>query len=430
MSESSQAVAQSSSWTSFIKSIASFNGDLSSLTAPPFILSSTSLCEFSQYWGEHPDLLVAASKINEDSIDSSATGASFTSDPTLLRVIAVTKYFISTLRSQYCSRNESMGSEKKPLNPFLGEVFVGKWISSDPTLGETILLSEQVSHHPPVTAYSIVNDTNNVLLEGYNGVRATISTTSINVKQYGHAILEYKDLNESFLITLPPLHIEGLINALPFVELDGTAYIQASNGYFVTVDFSGRGYFSGKKHTYKARIYRDQVSSASKENALVTIGGQWLEKSYITPGSSSPSSKADELFYDAMAVTPQHLTVKPIEEQHELESRRAWRTVAEAIKTSDYDKIHIEKSLIENAQRDLRKQEEESGARWETRWFDYVDYEKDIGPDPFVNLTNLSSLSIKNAPSGSLKNSKYDVGEAKHWRVNLDKWKAETEIKI
>lgn len=39
-------------WTSFLKSIASFSGDLSSLTAPPFILSPVSLVEFPSYWGE------------------------------------------------------------------------------------------------------------------------------------------------------------------------------------------------------------------------------------------------------------------------------------------------------------------------------------------------------------------------------------------
>ena len=42
-----------------MQSIASFNGDLSSLTAPPFILSTTSLVEFSSYWAEHPSLFVA-----------------------------------------------------------------------------------------------------------------------------------------------------------------------------------------------------------------------------------------------------------------------------------------------------------------------------------------------------------------------------------
>jgi hypothetical protein len=53
----------------------------------------------------------------------------------------VLKWFLSTLRQQYCSRNEKLGSEKKPLNPFLGELFLGQW---EDACGITHLVSEQV----------------------------------------------------------------------------------------------------------------------------------------------------------------------------------------------------------------------------------------------------------------------------------------------
>lgn len=109
------------------QSIASFNGDLSSLTAPPFILSSTSLVEYSAYWAEHPSLFVAPAQ---------------EPDPEK-RALAVLKWFLSTLHQQYCSRSEKLGSEKKPLNPFLGELFIGKW-NGDANVGDTSLISEQV----------------------------------------------------------------------------------------------------------------------------------------------------------------------------------------------------------------------------------------------------------------------------------------------
>lgn len=419
-------MASTASWSAFLKSIASFNGDLSSLTAPPFILSPTSLVEYSQYWGEHPDLLLEPNFIQGEETKDQAKATA------VHRMIAVTRWFISTLRSQYCLRNESMGSEKKPLNPFLGEVFVGKWedSSADHKLGETVLLSEQVSHHPPVTAYAIINEKNNTLLQGYNRVRATISATAINVKQYGHAILQYKDINETYLITLPPLHIEGLLTASPFVELEGESYIQSSNGYMAVIEYSGRGYFSGKKNTFKARIFEDKFASAHKENALATISGQWSAKSYMAKGSDKPSSK-DEVFYDAMARKPEGLKVKPISEQHELESRRAWQKVAAAIHKSNYDEIQQEKSLIENEQRDMRKQENASGNAWEVRWFDLKDL-ADVAPedDALVSLGNVANLSIYNVPSGTLRGSKKENEDAKHWRVNLDKWAAEKEISI
>jgi hypothetical protein len=59
------------------------------------------------------------------------------------RALAVLKWFLSTLHQQYCSRSEKLGSEKKPLNPFLGELFIGKW-ATDENTGETTLISEQV----------------------------------------------------------------------------------------------------------------------------------------------------------------------------------------------------------------------------------------------------------------------------------------------
>lgn len=382
--------------------------------------------EYSQYWGEHPDLLLAPTLIRGDSDKEEAEAMA------LKRIIAVTRWFILTLRSQYCSRNESMGSEKKPLNPFLGEVFVGAWKdeSEDKHLGDTILLSEQVSHHPPVTGYAILNDKNNVLLQGYNGIRASISTTLINVKQYGHALLELKDLEESYLITLPPLHIEGLITASPFVELEGTSYIQSSSGHIAVIEYSGRGYFSGKKNTFKARIYADKFASSTKENALVTISGQWLSKSYIAKGAVAPSSSG-EVFYDALSKSPEQLHVKPVEEQNQLESRKAWAKVAEAINAGNYDLIHEEKSTIENAQRELRKQEKDAGTQWDVRWFDHVDLkDAPAGTDPFVTLTSLANLSTENVPSGSLKGSKYETGDELHWRLNLGKWLEEKDIKI
>ena len=112
-------------WSAFLKSIASFSGDLSSLTAPPFILSSTSLVEFSSYWAEHPSIFIAPA---------------YEPDPQK-RALLVLKWFLSTLKQQYASRSEKFGNEKKPLNPFLGELFLGKWEDAS---GTTELVSEQV----------------------------------------------------------------------------------------------------------------------------------------------------------------------------------------------------------------------------------------------------------------------------------------------
>ena len=355
-------------------------------------------------------------------------------------MLAVVKYFISTLKSQYCSRNESMGTEKKPLNPFLGELFVGKWENKDhPEFGETVLLSEQVSHHPPITAYAVFNDKNDVKLQGYNQIKSSFSKSlMLSVKQYGHALLEIG--KESYLITLPPLHIEGILVASPFVELEGKSYIQSSSGLLCVVEYSGRGYFSGKKNSFKARIYRDSKDSKEKEKALYTISGQWSGTSKITKNNGKSKDESSTVFYDATRTPAEHLKVKPLEEQHSLESRKAWKDVAEAIKLGDFDLIGQKKTELEEKQRELRKDEEANGVSWQRRWFKDVDYspnpenavyvpEKD---DIFNKLTSQCHLSTKNVSSGTLVDEKDDKKDATslHWRFQRMLWDNEKEITL
>ena len=75
----------------------------------------------------------------------------------------------------------------RPLNPVLGEcvlfsvlkartnntqlrLFYGTWPSTS-----TTLLVEQVSHHPPITAYRIENKTKGLVLTGHNAQKTSFS---------------------------------------------------------------------------------------------------------------------------------------------------------------------------------------------------------------------------------------------------------------
>lgn len=128
----------------FLKSVATFRGDLTSLTAPPFLLAPRSIVEYSTYWSEHPRLLVSPAK----------------EECPKRRALLVLQWFLSTLKHQHASRDENGKRKKmKPLNPFLGEIFLGKWVDD---AGTTHLITEQVSHHPPATAYRIWNDAHGV----------------------------------------------------------------------------------------------------------------------------------------------------------------------------------------------------------------------------------------------------------------------------
>ncbi|CAG7851201.1 Protein KES1 [Serendipita indica DSM 11827] len=347
---------QKSGWASFVKSIASFSGDLYSMTAPPFILSPVSLTEFPAYWLERPELFAAIS----DGVDAED------------RALRVLKWFIATLKGQYTSRNEKMGSEKKPLNPVLGELFYGTWPDQNGR-GLTKLLVEQVSHHPPITAYHITNESRNLTLSGHNAQKTSFSSGAILVKQVGHAILTYappgKDV-EKYLITLPRLRIDGIWYGAPYIELTDNGYIQASTGYLSTIEYKGKGYFSGKAHSIKASF------AVNPTSPIVVVEGQWDTVTKVTSVKGSKHAKTGETFTDV--TTPkEEVTVAPIESQNEWETRKLWQNVANGIRSGDFEAASKDKTRIENEQRQRRKDEQAAGTPWQLKHFVHLDEDAD-----------------------------------------------------
>lgn len=364
--------------------LSSFNGDLSSMTAPPWIVGSVSLTEFSAYWSEMPKLLVAPAA--ED-------------DPQK-RAVLVLKWFLSTLKQQYASRNEKLGSEKKPINPFLGELFLGKW---EDEAGETHLVSEQVSHHPPVTAYSIWNDKYGVRLQGYNAQKASFRTT-INVKQVGHAILHLDRFNEDYLITLPSLHIEGLIKGAPYVELNKSSYIVSSSGYTARIDYSGAGWVSGSKNSLSAVVF-PHGKEKSKSSVLYTAEGSWTDKFIIKDANKKIVEE-----YNAKTEPKSQLRVADINDQDPSETRRAWQKVAAAIEKGDMNTTSVEKTKIEEHQRALRKKEQSAGREWERVFFSKAKalpvFEKLIKEVPYGSLESDQTNGIWLFDETKAKNAK------------------------
>jgi len=143
------------------------------------------------------------------------------------------------------------------------------------------------------------------------------------------------------LITLPKLKIEGLWYGAPYVELDGTSYIQASHGAVTTIKYSGKGWVSGKSHSFTA-----EVAPATGAQVLYTISGVWSggESSFVKP---SKSGFEGQVFLNADENNTTPIQVAPIEQQQEYESRRAWKAVADGIRRGDFDAASTAKSALE-----------------------------------------------------------------------------------
>ncbi|KAL9087957.1 MAG: hypothetical protein Q9159_003399 [Coniocarpon cinnabarinum] len=334
------------------KSIASFKGDLSNVTAPPFILAQKSATEFPAAWCSHQPLFLAQ-------------GAS---SDAAERALAVLKNFLASLKTQTYTGSTEKDGAKKPLNAFLGELFIAEFEGPEP---RTRLISEQVSHHPPVTACYLYNKEKGISAEGYVAQETSYSATSgVTVKQVGHALIRIESYGEEHLMTLPTLSVKGVVTGNPYPELSGTCHITSTSGYCSKIDFEGKKMMGlkGSKNSVHAEVYH--IDSPSKP--LYEVNGTWNSTFSIRDCNSKKDLETIDV--EALEMTP--LLVPPETEQDPWETRRAWAQVLQAIQAGDVKGVADNKHEIEEAQRGLRREEEQAGTEWERVFYRRVEPEE------------------------------------------------------
>lgn len=193
-----------------------------------------------------------------------------------------------------------------------------------------------------MTAYVIENPTKGLTLVGHNAQKTSFSTGSIIVKQIGHAVLTVKlpsGGEEQYLLTLPRLRIDGLWYGSPFIELTDHSYV-VGGGFVGVVEYKGKGYFSGKSHSFKATLSpQPGMGGAHKE---VVVEGQWNTNSHYVSGGSGQ-------FHDVSSPKEEVRAVggEPGGEMGPMETRELWKVVAKGIRESDFDTASKDKTRIE-----------------------------------------------------------------------------------
>jgi len=109
-------------------------------------------------------------------------------------------------------------------------------------------------------------------------------------------------------------------------------------------------------------VRSDVLPERKGKTAFVAIAKGWLTKDSIKHGEK-------ELLFDADGAQVVPKSVVPEAEQEENESRRLWSKVTAAIKRNDQDAATDEKNKVEEKQRDLAKQRDESGEKWSPKYF-------------------------------------------------------------
>jgi hypothetical protein len=101
---------------------------------------------------------------------------------------------------------------------------------------------------------------------------------------------------------------------------------------------------------------------------IYTAKGAWKPENYtVLDGATGAILEVVKVEEDSVHLAT--INVNVLAEQDPLETRQAWRPVAEAIAEGNYATATAEKGEIEDAQREARKRELEEGKVWKTKNF-------------------------------------------------------------
>ncbi|KAM9754122.1 oxysterol-binding protein-related protein 5 isoform 2-T2 [Menidia menidia] len=312
--------------------------DLSKVVLPTFILEPRSFLDKLSDYYYHADLLSQAA-LEERAYD---------------RIKQVLRWYLSG----FYKKPKGL---KKPYNPILGETFRCCWLHPQ-TDSCTFYIAEQVSHHPPISAFYICNRKDNFCISGNILAKSKFYGNSLSAILDGRARLLFMSRDEEYVITMPYAHCKGILYGTMTLELGGKVSIECEKTKcFAELEFKLKPFLGGSSSV-------NQISGKIfvGEELLATIDGHWDGEVFI---NEKRSNQQETLWNPSSDIRSRRLKrqVVQLDQQGEFESERLWQHVTSAIMDRDQVRATQEKFVLEEAQ---RKESRERGDRpWIPRLF-------------------------------------------------------------
>ncbi|CAB3258281.1 unnamed protein product [Arctia plantaginis] len=294
--------------------------DLSKVVLPTFILEPRSFLDKLSDNYFHADILGQAS-LQEDPYQ---------------RFKTVLRWYLSGLYRK-------PKGLKKPYNPVLGECFRCCWKHDSQSY--TYYISEQVSHHPPVSAFYVSNRQEGFVIEGSLLARSKFYGNSTSAILEGCARIHLLNWGEQYITSAPYAHCKGIVIGTLSMELGGKVHVMCPDtGYHADVEFKLRSFLSSADQTnaISGRIKRGK-------DTIATLDGYWDGKVDIKDKKTGEESNLMDVTLLKEQRLPRFLL--SIDNQLEYESQKLWIKVSEAIANDDQIAATEQKTIIEEAQR-------------------------------------------------------------------------------
>ncbi|KAL8909302.1 MAG: hypothetical protein Q9207_000312 [Kuettlingeria erythrocarpa] len=315
------------------------------------------------------------------------------SDDALGRMLAVLRFWF-TKDLKYVK-----GKPCKPYNSALGEFFRCNWEvedSSPPVLGDAPKVSasgevstehrkvrvsyitEQTSHHPPVSAFWVDCPVKGISAYGFDQLSAKFTGTSVRVTPGAHNLgifinLQHRD-NEEYRLTHPAAQLAGMLRGSLSITVADTCYITCPKSRIkVILHYLEEGWLGKAQNKVLGVVFtydpdndsRTKIKDVPEKDVLARIEGCWQDKIHYT----LKDSKEPRMLVDLNPLWPIPKIIPPVNQQLSSESRRFWNGVTEAILNKQFGQATKLKQELEERQREKATARKEQGLDWQPRFF-------------------------------------------------------------
>lgn len=158
-------------------------------------------------------------------------------------------------------------------------------------------LTEQTSHHPPVSAFYISCPEKGIHAKGFDQITAKFTGTSIKVLPGEHNLgifitVERRD-HETYQLTHPAAHLGGILRGALSVTVGDMAYITCPETKLKAIlHYYDEGWLGRTTNKVEGIIFRydpenddkQRIADVPEGDILVRLGGPWKEKIVFTLG--------------------------------------------------------------------------------------------------------------------------------------------------
>ncbi|KAI1882016.1 hypothetical protein AGOR_G00246360 [Albula goreensis] len=315
--------------------------DLSKVVLPTFILEPRSFLDKLSDYYYHADFM------SEAAVEENAYN----------RMKKVVKWYLSG----FYKKPKGL---KKPYNPIIGETFRCMWLHSK-TNSKTFYISEQVSHHPPVSAFYVSNRKDGFCLSGSILAKSKFYGNSLSAILDGEARLTFLNRGEDYVMNMPYAHCKGILYGTMTLELAGQVTITCEKtGYSAQLEFKLKPFLGSNDSV-------NQIAGKIKlgKEVLATLEGHWDSEIFI----NDKKTGVVETFWNPTPELRQSRLTRctvPMDEQGEFESERLWQHVTRAIGNKDQTEATNEKFILEEAQRKSARERKAKCEEWNPALFE------------------------------------------------------------